>query len=312
MLFSFYIAPVRSFADTAKPPAPPPAASTSYADSMPEMKKPKYKRMIPSASTLKKLKDQAKKYTSAQIDTNLKKLPTKYYGNDPKAIFTSIDNRRDNTSKSEFETEKQFQERIEKENSLPIIGKISLDDIWSLQANGTRFEYSADTAEMNIYLDLGYDYIFFNEKNQKAISLSSVEINYGSYTASNSYGARTVVKSSDHERYAAIPYNYHEFPYVDAGSKNYIVLKISVGITEAIKTKNDMRVLLIAELIYPLISEKERYREATFSSPYTGLNLDRYIHINLNEIWIYNQKTGQIYSKIRKSVPVEASEKNTQ
>jgi len=79
---SVCLIPVTNFAESTDQPAPSAAPK-------PEMKKPKYKRMKPSAATLKKLSEEAKKYTSAQVDTRLKKLPPKYFGNDPKAIFTA-------------------------------------------------------------------------------------------------------------------------------------------------------------------------------------------------------------------------------
>lgn len=116
------------------------------------------------------------------------------------------------------------------------------------------------------------------------------------------------MKNSDHENYAAVPSNYTEFPYRDASGQHYIGVKIALNQNEAKNAKNDMRVLLIAKLTDPLISVKERYHSATFSSPYNGVFSDRYIHINLNEIWIYNQKTGQIYSKIARPVAPIISE----
>jgi hypothetical protein len=284
---SVCLIPVINFAETSDQSVP-------SASPKPEMKKPKYKSMKPSAATLKKLRDEAKKYTSAQIDTNLEKLPPKYFGNDPKAIFTALEERKGKAEKSEFETTEQFQKRLEKENSMPIIGKIKSDDLLSLQVNDAVFKYSADTSEMNIYLNLDY--------GERAITLSYIDINIRSYLASNSFGASTIVKNSDHEKYAAVPINYTEFPYRDTIGQHYIGVKIALNPNEAKKAKNDMRVLLIAKLTDPLISENQRYHGATFSSPYNGVFSDRYIHINLSEIWIYNQKTGQIYSKIARKV----------
>jgi hypothetical protein len=292
VLCCFCLTPLKNFAANVDLAAPTPA-SPSKAEYKP--KKAKYAKKIPSAATLKRLKYQAKKYTNIQVDTSLNRLPPKYFGNDPRALFTAIEKRKDKAEKSEFETIEQFQKRITNENSMPIIGKLSTDSLWSLQANEAKFEYSADSAEMNIYINFGFDGIL------KAISLSSVEINHGSYAASNSYGASTVVKSSDYESYAAAPCNYSEFPFKDTIGQHYIGVKIALDQNEAKNAKNDMKVLLIAKLADPLISEVERYHEATFSSPNTSIFSDRYIHINLNEIWIYNQKTGQIYSKIKRS-----------
>jgi len=54
---------------------------------------------------------------------------------------------------------------------MPIIGKIKLDGLLSLQASDADFKYSADTAEMNIYINLGY--------GESAIALSYIDINIG-------------------------------------------------------------------------------------------------------------------------------------
>ncbi|WP_243374585.1 hypothetical protein [Geotalea sp. SG265] len=291
---SVCLIPITSFAETTDQPVPSAAPKA-------EMKPAKYKMMKPTAAAQKKLREEAKKYTSAQIDTSLKKLPPKYFGNDPRAIYTAIEKRLEQAEKNEFETTEQFQKRLEKQNSNPIIGKIKSEGLFALQASYVDSKYSADTSEMNVYLHLGY--------SQREISLSSIKIDAGSYEGTNGFGARTIVKNADHEEYAAVPSNYtdFEFPYIETTGQS-IGVKFALNPNEAKIAKNDMRVLLIAKLTAPLISENQRYHSATFSSPYNGVFSDRYIHINLSEIWIYNQKTGQIYSKIARKVDPISSE----
>jgi hypothetical protein len=327
-------------------------ASIAYAE-------PKTNKKAAATSTKKKRLTQTQKYTAVQIDSNLEKLPSNYYGNDPKSIYDSIKKRNRSAVKGEFETTEQFQKRIDKENSLPIIGQISSKGLFSLQAGKTEVNYSADISEISVDIELqkvsdpiGYgmqksinpsykvsSYI----ENSKKISLTNEKKGSRSYAAQNSYGASTVVTETNHESYDAIINNYHELPFVDTVSKsaqrrydedekkakesetNYgstgkkmakiyrdrniisdsdkewrLSIKIKASPEEAKSIKDKVRILLIGNIDEPLIHEDFSYIQATMDSPSEYTFRSKYLYINIKEIWIYNQATGQIYSKIKR------------
>ncbi|MBK5276535.1 MAG: hypothetical protein JJE30_16005 [Desulfuromonadales bacterium] len=320
---------------------------------------PKTNKKAAATTTKKKRLNQTQKYTAVQIDSNLEKLPSNYYGNDPKSIYDAIKKRNRSAVKGEFETTEQFQKRIDKENSLPIIGQIGPKGLFSLQARRTEVNYSADISELSVDIELqkvsepmGYgiqklinpsykvsSYI----ENSKEISLTSEEKGSRSYAAQNRYGASTVVSESNYESYGAIVDNYRELPFIETVSKSAqsrydaeekkaidsetkygstgkqmakiyrdgniirdsdkewrMGIKIKASPEEAKNIKDKVKILLIGNLDEPLIHEDFSYIEATMDSPSEHTFRSKYLYINLKEIWIYNQATGQIYSKIKR------------
>lgn len=195
---------------------------------------PKAKQKKPvAASTKKSTEEQAPKktdkYTTTQIDLNLEKLPSNYYGNEPKSIYQAIKHRKNSSGKGEFETTEQYQKRIDNENSLPIIGQIGSDGLFSFQTERSEIKYSADAAEFSIELDLSkvseplgygleklknpsYKADNYNEK-AKSILLTYEIVNTRSYSASNSYGATIEVSETNTESYESAIANYNEFPF---------------------------------------------------------------------------------------------------
>lgn len=323
-------------------------ASTSISYGEPKTKKKK----TAATSTKKVSADQAQKeiqkYTTEQIDINLEKLPPNYFGNDPKSIYFAIQKRKNSAAKGEFETTEQFQKRRANENSLPIIGQISLDGLFSLQTKRSEIKYSADASEFIIEIELGkvseplgyslakmknpaYKADNYNE-NAKEISLTYETVGSRTYIGSNSYGATTEVSEHNSESYNSAVANYNEFPFKEtikedalrraketedmyrrAGLTSYMRNTISdydkewrlrttvkANPDEAKTLKNNIKVLLIAKLDEPLISDSFYHKAPTMDSPSEYTSTSRYIYMNLKEIWIYNQVTGQIYSKIKR------------
>ena len=172
--------------------------------------------------------EQKQKFTTSQIDISLDKLPFNYHGNDPKMVYSVLEQREKSSVKGEFETTEQFQKRVQTENNLPIIGQISSDGLLSLQAERTDIRYSADASEFSIEIKLdkvseplGYRLAILKDPsyksdnyngNAKAISLSSALVGSRSYTASNKFGATTVVEERNYESYECAIANYNDFP----------------------------------------------------------------------------------------------------
>lgn len=298
------------------------------------------KKNTSAASTKEESGLQTKKYTDVQIDISLEKLPSNYYGNEPKSIYFAIQKIKKSAVKGEFETTEQFQKRIESENKRPIIGKISPDGFFSFQANGPEIKYSADETELSIHINLerlpqphwyllekikdhNYKSDKFNE-NAKSISLTSSRVGNRKYIGENSYGATTEVEENNYESYYLAVGNYKDFPFKETLSSfaqeqikrykklelNYPIsdydkewhmfAKFKASVNEAKTIKDSLKVILIVKLDDLPTYEDFAYRKATIDNPSEYTNVSRYIFVNLEEIWMYNQTTGHIYLKIKR------------
>jgi hypothetical protein len=275
-----------------------------------------------------KIPSQPDKYSKAQIDLSLEKLTPNYYGNNPKSILSALKNRKNTAKKDEFETSEQFEKRVENEKRLPIIGQIGLEGIFSLQTKAGKgdIKYSADDSEFTIEITL--DKIkeplmsgSYN-KNAKTIMLIDELISSNTHSASNSYGAIIEVKEKNYEEYQAAIANFKSFPFKEGISKfardmyefkpnpryltddRYKVMRISsklkANTNEAKSLKENIKVLLIGKIDEPQISDSYFHAKPTRDDPAELTVMTNYIYLNLQEIWIYNQATGQIYSKIKR------------
>lgn len=256
-----------------------------------------------ATATEKKRAKQTHKYTTIQIDPNLEKLPLNYYGNDPNLIWWTIEKRQKAAVKGEFETSEDFEKKIIKLKRIPVIGKISSESLFAFQVGKSEIKYFADTSEIKVNIEFrnisetswcGSNKVIKPDyNNAKEMTLTSKKT-ISAYTAQNSYGATTEVSRYSYDDYAAVFNNYNEFPFGKS-----IIIKASPD--EAKKIKDQVRVLLIANIDEDLICQGSRTHQATMDSPSEFKFLSHYIYVNLKEIWIYNQVSGQIYSKIKKT-----------
>ena len=63
-------------------------------------------------------------------DLSIPNLPLGFQGVNPIELYKNLEKRKDKLNKKEFETTSQFQDRIKKENTKPIIGKLTEDSLY--------------------------------------------------------------------------------------------------------------------------------------------------------------------------------------
>ena len=86
-------------------------------------------------------------FSEDEINPAIEKLPPSYYGNDLSFLLFKLSERTVLT-KDEFETTKQFNERVALENAKPLIGKLNFNNLFAFQV-GAYFSYDADTEKMS-------------------------------------------------------------------------------------------------------------------------------------------------------------------
>lgn len=263
------------------------------------------------------LADSGKKYTSNHIDLSLDHVAPDYLGNDPKYIYSSIDDREKSSLKGEFETTEQYQKRISISNN-----NQNAKGIFSFQGYKPKMKYSADDSEFTILIRVGavlspfehslippqkgkYDVSDF-KKDDKSITLIVDMEDGGSYEAENVYGAKTIVEKTVFTSYDVAVTYCNDFPIETIEDEqfpiikfDYIVGKFPSPPEEARKIKKNIGCLVIGKLEKPFIHETFILEPATFDSPYDVSRFHRYLHMRMLELWIYNQETGKVYVKLK-------------
>ena len=230
------------------------------------------------------------------FDTNITVLPKGYKGDDIASIYNFLSNKY--PQKDEFETKEAYESRIN--STMPTVVLAFVRD----RANGLRWdndwlEYNPETELMTINIHTNPSSRIRRSPN--IIKIKRTEVINKSFIGQNAFGAK--VKGS---LFKAIDYGI----YPDGG---YRKITFSVKPEEGRVLKQDYGLLFIGKISptdkmgYLYFNPSTNLREiinsgvdsesATISSPYEIWDRNRFISLNLMEIWVFNKKTGYIYFK---------------
>lgn len=284
-----------------------------------------------SLNSTKEPKKKKEKYTTKPFDITADKLPPNYAGHDAKQLYQNIQQRKSREKKGEFETSEQFQKRVEKESTAPILGSLGTDNYFVFQPMKIDSQYDADKKVLSVPFDFALG-LLDKDKTRKVIDIKSEVVKVGTYTATNAFGALINVEEMIYRKYLLAISNYSIFSienYTDARLKDLfakysndtpsspvtkypsitlssqigeaIIARFIMSPEEALSAKKNMRVILICKIEAPFISADSSYSKPTFDKPTGWLSEEQYIYASLYEIWFYEYSTGKVFTKINKT-----------
>lgn len=249
-------------------------------------------------------------YSTTIFNPATEQLPSQYKGHNLGFLYLNIEQLKSRTAKKdEFETTSDFKKRTEAEFKRPILGTLSLDDIYAFKAAKCETSYDADNQQITAICELSPVKILnsYDEKIPKglqAVTWKSDDIERGSYLGTNAFGATVKVSVYKSISYELALLNYDDFPTEKSGgvySKQVsFVLKLYTTPEQARALKSSLGVLLISKLAAPYTSGDIMCSAPTFRSPRSWTFITFYVFAKLLEIWFYDIQTGQIISKIKK------------
>lgn len=136
-----------------------------------------------------------------------------------------------------------------------------------------------------------------------------------SYEAGNSMGAKVTVEETDAVYYNVTFSNFKDFPITkvvnpiyqglsSSMSENYakdvIVGTLNLDIPKARDAKENLRVLIVGKLAEPFVWKGVFLNKATMSKPKESFAQYFYVHVQAEEMWLFNYETGEIYQKIKR------------
>lgn len=103
-------------------------------------------------------KEPVKKYDLNPFDLSRTTLPQNYMGHDLKNIYEALEKRKEHAKKDDYETTEQYNQRIQDLDRKPLIGKLTVDDLFSfVVTTGTTQKIHGTLAYHKILISNEYD-----------------------------------------------------------------------------------------------------------------------------------------------------------
>lgn len=238
-------------------------------------------------------------YLKTEFDSKINVLPNKFLGHDIRIIYNALSNRKNVSSKSEFETTEQYNKRVEVEYSKPIMGKMGLNDLYVMSVPA-KMEYDADKSIA--YVDIRTSMVrngYKLEDNTIEITGPNISSSASNYIGSNAFGATTEVTSShSKDSYLAVVNpSVLGMANKDDYFKGIRFTINNVDIEKAKLLKENARVLLLFNLSSPYTSSGFGGTSATFDSPYSSYRESLNVYGKVTAAWIYNFNDGEVLLK---------------
>lgn len=149
---------------------------------------------IPSAKVHndKTIKSKINSYDNKSFNLSSEKLPKNYLGHDIKKVFAALSKRRLST-KDEFETTDEYQERIKRELKKTIYGSLTIDNIYAFKSMAS-IDTNYDADKEILHATIKPDPIFNpdNLRDERLAFLILID-----YQSKGSYVARILLEHED-------------------------------------------------------------------------------------------------------------------
>jgi hypothetical protein len=256
-------------------------------------------------------------FLAGPLDLNTSNLGPNFQGNDISALYDAIKIAPALKEKSEFETTSQFVARRQSFTDKQILGTLTAKDSLAFllpsefRFGGPRFEYDADSQTLEFALDGNSMTLFPDSQHPEldTIRVKGTIIDTGKYMASNAFGAKVEVeKTFSQDKGIAFSKNSWLFrtsqnPYVREFKHLF-----SMPPEQARALKQEGRLLLICRLENPWFRETVHGHEAKMDEPYQTTVSDYYLQVVPEQLWIFNQRTGEVLSKLTASMVSEGED----
>lgn len=251
------------------------------------------------------------------FDTSTEALPPNYQGLNIEVVFRRLSLRSGTLAKGEFETSEQHRQRLKRQESTPIVGPLTLNDVmtFSIDRNDIESDYDADRQSLQVAITVGYVQSRADLKDYRSFTAKSDNINEGSYIGTNAFGTKVRVTSRKTVTYGLAYGNPREFAIskylgrheksLGVSDRDSLLIDIKMDTVTAIKAKPNLRALVVTKLISPYTSNATYYESPTFANPVSYYETYHYLIAHLEELWLYDITSGRIYAKVKPNTLVE-------
>ncbi len=235
-------------------------------------------------------------YAQTPIAGDAESLPANFKGYQCSSITKSLSAL--NLKKDEFESQQQFDQRTAASGAIALTGSITSADPMAFVSQHSFFQYDAERQAFTSTVYFGR-YGTINDANAGLFPAEPVETISQidkQYEASNAYGAKAIVDSTSRQVCGVVLSTA-----IRTKSWDSIQLKIDFPMPsdEARTAKGDLKIVLLGAIIPPYIGAFYTSTQATISSPSAYTASGDAVVMRFDEAWVFNQRTGKIYAKVR-------------
>jgi hypothetical protein len=232
-----------------------------------------------------------------------------------RAVVAAIQDSPALKEKSEFESTTAFESRRTGFVNRPLYGAMTPNVYLGFVVGGEsifdpEFKYDADSQTLAIMLT-GSSKRFIVDKDQPtldAVVIRNIVRDQHSYMGSNAFGAKVEVQSMFLEDYG-VAFNQNNWLFrFSAGDSRKFTHLLPTTPDEARALKADAKLLLVCRLSEPWFRHSAHGHDATISEPRETLVGDNYLQIVPDQLWVFNEKTGDVVLKLSPSIATDEAE----
>ena len=235
-------------------------------------------------------------FSTMEIGAKIDQLPPYYIGHSLPDVYSNLYKRKDRLQKSQYETTDSFEERLAIEHKKPIIGSLTLDNLFGFTFSNFDSKYDADDQTLTIEFESHYpsdDHPSLSITDFRSLLWSTSESKTGSYVGSNAFGVkRRVAVYKGTEFHLVMPKRALGDSILDG-------LKLQcfgVPTQEARQTESRARVLIVGGITRPYIGKGQSSYTPTIDEP-THTETDKfYLYFDPHLIYVFDLATGKILS----------------
>lgn len=219
-------------------------------------------------------------FSTDRFDLAATSLPRMFMGNSPSNLHQAL-LRGKPSEKGEFETTAQFEARQAAFSERPLLERLTSQDPIAISISppprqfDISLKYDADAARMMLQLSKAYF------PRECSLPLQSNSRKTGSYIGANAFGAKIKVTK-------------HEVDYLCLTGADDTKVDFPLARDKDERVKATLRVLLVGQLVPPYASQAENYSSATISSPEEVMYRTYVLHMNVEQVWVYDWMTGEV------------------
>lgn len=237
-------------------------------------------------------------FTFKPFDASVSKLPPNYLGHNIAFITIRTYAAYKGIIKDEFETNEEFLKRKEAARLKPYSkdGSLNKNSLFAFSVASPQLSstYNADKGLFDVSVYFGSSY---SDNEAAAIFLENEQLGQP-YEAQNAFGVKSVVTRVKVVSYE-LSFIHPNFKY---SLNNYrLIAEVPVRREQAITDKPYLSMLAIGNLFLdsnnPVYFGETQTSKPTISNPTEFARSSFTLRMKPKEIWFYNKKTGEIYSK---------------
>lgn len=219
-------------------------------------------------------------------------LASGYLGHDVEGLYNHL--RRIIPRKSEFESSEEYLDRAFPQISQSFPNNIPFDSVLTFRVPA-KITYDADEQTLEVWVDLSLlraGTINRYDSDRRAIDLKKRVLSTKTLVGATAFGTKVKYTHTVEEEFGIA---FDE----DSNLGAHISKKMKMSASLARQVKNNLRVFVTAKIELPLVSSAVTTHEPTITGRRSTVVYHKYLHINPQELWVYDSATGIIYFKIR-------------